>query len=186
MSFQVGNNHYIGFYIETSGLTLSNFNVDIFTNDGITVDSVTNASLNIVEMGDGYYYATYTPSSPGTYYLGLSYMGQHIVDCEDIIASPSVINITQDTGGTNALRPILPTSNAAIGTTLSQYLLMIFRSSDWKVGRTNVFYAVGVTQLDDSGNWLHTPITVSPGQSYTVLIQNNAGITKVIQPNLEV
>lgn len=63
---------------------------------------------------------------------------------------------------------------------------MVFQSSDWKVGRTSNSYAVGMTQLDVSGNWISTPIVVTPGQSYTVLIRNNAGLTHVLQPNLEV
>lgn len=185
MAFQAGSNHYIGFYVGSTGLITSSFTVNAFTVNGSAVSSATLASLKITEVGGGYYYATYVPSVSGTYFLGLSNGSFHLADCEDMMAL-NIVNLSQDTGGTNALQPSLPTVNGAVGTTLSQYLLMVFQSSDWNVGRTDTSYAVGITQLDDSGNWLSTPIAVSPGQSYTVLIRNNAGLTMVIQPNLEV
>lgn len=185
MAFQAGSNHYVGFYVGQTGLVTSDFTVDVFTVNGSLVDVATSSSLAMAEVGGGYYFATYIPSTAGRYFLGFTYLTFHIADCEEMLDSPAVVELTQNTGGTNALRPTLPKTSGAVGTTLSQYLLMVFQASDWKVGRTDNSFAFAITQLDDSGNWLSSPLAVSPG-TYTILIRNNSGLTMVIQPNLEV
>lgn len=200
MSAQVGSPYYVAFSVETtpgwgggslgSGLTLSNFTVNVFTVNGVSVDAITRNSLAVVDVGGGYYYATYIPSTIGTYFLGLSIPPSfYVADCVEIgtdVSDVSITYLTQNTGGVNALRPKLPSVGAAVGTILSQYLLMVFPYNDWIIGNTGNSYAIGTTQLDDNGNWIISPIAVSPQQSYTIAIRNNAGLTTVIKPNLEV
>lgn len=89
----------------------------------------------------------------------------------------SVINLTQNYGGTNALLPL--------GGDLSSYILMIFNSSDWEVGNCDNTYAIAMTELDDSGNWQVSPLSIVPG-TYHLIIRNNFGITTVFRPYLSV
>jgi len=98
-----------------------------------------------------------------------------------------LVNLTQDTGGTGALVPTLPIpfSSGPPAVDLSQYLLMVFQSSDWDVGRIDNTYALGITELDVAGNWITSPIYVISG-TYHVIIRNNYGTTKVIKAYLGV
>jgi hypothetical protein len=183
-----GSNHYIAFYgAGASGLTTSSFTIIYFTRDGSTINSITDPvtfhSFSIVSVGGGYYYAKYTPSQGGFYYLAFSCAAHSIfiADAADI-DELSVINLSQDTSGTNALKPITVPGDS---TPLNEYILMIFQSSDWQVGRIDNTYAVAMTQLDDQGNWLTTPLAVSPG-TYHLVIKNNYGTTQVFKPFLEV
>lgn len=189
MAFQAGNYHYFAFYGVVNGLTVLDFTVLVFTVDGVTVDTATSDSLDVIGVGSGFYYAKYLPSKAGFYYLALSNVahGIKVADAEDIEASEFVVNLTQDTGGTNALRPIAFKFLSAGGSIpgLDEYLLMIFQSDDWKVGRTQNSFAVAMTRLDIHGNWLTSPLVVSPG-TYHVIIRNNFGVTRVIKSNLDV
>jgi hypothetical protein len=190
MAFQAGSWYYFGFYATATGLTTSNFTVDKFTKDGVTVDTNTSTSLIIVEIGSGYYYAKYVPASSGLYVLALSNIANslHHVDVADIQSAPNVSNLNQDTGGVNALKPAVPDvriTGLRFQPIISEYILMVFQSSDWQVGRVDNTYAVAMTQLDKNGNWLTTPLPVLPG-TYHIIIRNNFGTTKVIRAFLEV
>lgn len=186
MASEANSFHQIGFYCSTAGLITSSFAIDHFTKDGSAVDSVTLASFAIVEIGGGYYYARYKPTQSGFYYLGFSKVsiGCHVADAIDIDEA-NFVNLTQDTPTDGALQPTLPSAPPSIATPLNQYMLFVFQSSDWEVGRTATTYAIAVTGLDAEGNWTNTPLVISPG-TYHIVIRNNYGITKVIQPFLEV
>lgn len=173
--------HSIPFYGGVVGLTISNFSIDIFTVDGNTVDTSTRASLVIQPIGfTGYYLAQYTPTIPGFYCLAI-FNAAHtirVINGVDIDQALSYVNLTQDTGGVGALVP----SNIS---DIEQYLLMVFLSTDWQVGRTDPSYAVASTGLDNQGNWLSTPLIIQHG-TYNVVVQNNSGIIVVIKAFLEV
>lgn len=187
MAFQAGNYHYFGFYVGTTGLTTVDFTIDVFTVDGVAVDAPTLASFEVIEVSGGYYYAKYLPSKAGFYFIGIHRLALHFADSEDISESEFVVNLTQNTGGANALRPAPFKFLSAGGNspTLAEYLLMVFQSEDWDVGRKANTFAVAMTKLDVNGNWLTSPLVVSPG-TYHIIIRNNFGATKVIKPNLEV
>lgn len=93
----------------------------------------------------------------------------------------AVVNLTQNTGGTNALSPIgvLPSAFMATFQPLDN-LLMIFKSSDWQVGRISSSFAVATTQLDSNNNWVSTPLVVLPN-IYHVIVRSNSGVTCVIK-----
>jgi hypothetical protein len=188
MAFQAQSNHYFGFYLGTLGKTTVDFTVDVFTIDDASVDTPTLSSFEVVEMGSGYYYASYLPTKAGRYFLGFHCSTQFFADCEDISAADFVVKLSQDTGGSNQLRPSLPMSKFLVGLQkpgdLSEYLLMVFQSDDWNVGRTQNTYAVAMTRLDASGNWLTTPLMLSP-DTYHIIIRNNYGNTMVVAANLD-
>ncbi len=181
MATQAGSLYYIAFYAGVGGLVTSDFDIIIFTNNGTAVDSNTRSSLAIVEVGFGFYYVRYNPSSAGLYYLGLSNVANaiNIANSVDIKEATFAVNLTQDTGGVDNLKPNF------VGITLSEYLLMVFDSGDWQVGRTDNTYAAAMTGLDDEGNWLATPLVISPG-TYHIIIRNNFGSTISIATFLEV
>lgn len=185
MAFQAKSYHYFSFH-SVAGLATIDFTVDVFTIDGVAVDIPTSDSLEIVEVESGYYYGKYLPSKAGFYFIGLSNVANslYVTDAEDIEAADFAVNLTQDTGGTNALRP-QPVSLAKKAPGLDEYLLMVFSSDDWDVGRTTNTYAIATTRLDVHGNWLSAPLVVSPG-TYHIIIRNNFGLTRVIKPSLEV
>lgn len=186
MASEANSNHQIGFYCGTTGLITSGFTIDHFTKDGLAVDSVTLASFTIIEIGGGYYYAQYKPTQSGFYYLGFSKVSIscHVADAIDIDEA-NFVNLTQDTPTDGALKPTLPQAPPSIATPLDQYLLFVYQSSDWEVGRTATTFAVAVTGLDVDGNWANAPLVISPG-TYHIVIRNNYGVVKVIQPFLEV
>lgn len=183
---QAGAFHYVGFFVGVSGLTTTDFVVDVFTKDGTSVDAPTLASLEVIEVGVGYYYAKYLPSSSGLYYLGISNSDNfiNVGNAVAITEADSYVYLTQDTGGTNALRPTLPFNKFNPGT-ISDYVLLVYLSSDWRVGRNANIHAVAVTQLDHGGNWLSSPLTVQH-DTYHIVIKNNDGVSRVIKANLEV
>lgn len=182
----VGQNHYVPFYGISTALGTSDFTVDVFFRDFGPVDDATRTSLSITEIVTGYYIATYIPTQPGFYYLGISNTPNnlHITEGVDIEEGESVVNLTQDTSGSSVLRPSLPKVKNS-GLDLTEYLLMVFESSDWDVGRTDPMFAVASTELDAVGNWLATPLVVSPG-TYHIVIQNNFGVVQVIKAHLVV
>lgn len=112
----------------------------------------------------------------------------HFVDVADISDSGdgplAVVDLTQNYGSTGALVPVLSVSLAKTYT-LDQFVLFIFNSSDWNVGRKDPMYAIGATALDVSGNWASTPITVVPG-TYHIVIMNSDNVIVVIAPFLQV
>src|SRR4051812_37543772 len=132
MASVAGSIHYVPFYIGVIGLVLSNFVVDYFNKDGLPVDPATASSLNVVELGNGYYIGQYTPTFPGFYFLALSNTsnGVRVVEGIDIDTALAVVDLTQDYGGISNLKPLI--------TNPQDYVLLIYKSSDWKVGRTTV------------------------------------------------
>lgn len=175
-----GQPHYEPFYTGATGRTIANFQVKVFTINFQPVDAATSSSLQITEVGNGYYYATYTPSAAGFYYLGLFDTTDSVAVAKgaDILAADAVSNVTQNTGGTNALQ-VTQVSDP------QDFLLFLFNASDWQVGNTNPQFAVASTQLDSGGNWLSQPLVVTPG-TYVVVIQNNFGTIIVTNESLTV
>lgn len=189
MAFAASSPHQVAFFVSGGiGLTLASFHVDIFTCNNVIVDSKVSSSLQVVELGSGYYYAIYTPDKAGFYILALSNIAHsfHVIDSADIDEANYVF-LTKDTPTTNALKPTLPNteSNPASAGSLDLYLLLVFQSSDWQVGRQTSDWAVTSSGLDSSGNWISTPLVVAPG-TYHIVIRNNLGTTKVIKAFLEV
>lgn len=190
MSSQAKSNHYFSFFGTVTGLTTSNFSIAVFTKDGVAVDADTRNSFAIVEISGGYYYAKYIPSDTGLYFLAITNVANsvNVSNIADVQAAPNVVNLSQDTGGTNSLQPGIPDitiQGLPQQPDISEYILMVFQSSDWQVGRVDNSYAVAMTQLDSQGNWLTTPLSVLPN-TYHIIIRNNYGTTKVIQAYLEV
>lgn len=196
MAFLTGENHYVAFFLGDPGHTTAEFQIDIFTVDGGPVSALTRASFAIVDVGAGYYYAKYVPSTAGFYVFAFSSstLFVNFVDAADILdVAPTtadviqVVNLTQNTGGTGALKPRLPESfsSGPPAVRLSQFLLMVFRTSDWNVGRQENNFVVAMTELDDVGNWRTSPLAV-PHDTYHVIIRNNYKVTKVVKASLEV
>lgn len=183
MAFAVNSPHYMPFYATsgTTGIILSSLTVIVFTCNGTAVGSATRASLTLTEVGFGYYYASYTPKVAGKYVLALSSGAVKAIDVADIDDTEAAVNLTQNYGGTNALRPSLHGGLQSYG--IAAYVLFIFSSKDWDLGKTAASNAVGSTELDSNGNWKTSTLTVVPG-TYHVVIRHNSGINYVIQPYL--
>lgn len=196
MAFVANSSHQIAFYQVdgNTGMTTADFTVDFFTFNGDPVDDTVAATFAITEIGGGYYYATYVPDTAGFYILAFEDVsGTFVADACDIDEA-NYVDLSQDYPTHNNLKPGLPqTISLSQGTgavkaqqqTLDQYVLLLFRSADWNVGRTTTDWAVASTELDKDGNWLVTPITVSP-DTYHVVIRNNFNVTFVFKPNFEV
>lgn len=182
MPGQANDIHYFAFYGHVTGLILSNFVIDRFTKDGFVVDSTTSSTLALVEVGVGYYYIKYIPSSAGIYVLALSNVAHSIneVDIIEIEGADEAIELTQNTGGVDNLKPNI-TSKFYPDINYADFLLMIFDSVDWQVGRTDDDFAIGTSELDSLGNWVEDSIIVSPG-TYHILIRDNIDTTFVIKP----
>src|SRR5271165_5559375 len=98
MAFLTGENHYVAFYIGDPGHTTSEFQIDIFTVDGNPVDTPTQDSFAIVDLGIGYYYAKYVPSVPGKYVFAVSSstLFINVVDVADILdVAPATADVVQ-------------------------------------------------------------------------------------------
>jgi hypothetical protein len=188
MAFLANSNHYISFSSTITGLSTSSFTIVHFSKDDVAVDTATRNSFKVKEVLPGYYYATYIPTEAGFYYLAFRDTGTSTIQITDAadIDIISVVDLTQDTTGVDALKPSLPDVIKEFqGTDLSEYILMVFQSADWQVGRTDNIYAVAMTQLDETGNWLTTPLSISP-DTYHLIIRNSFGVTKVFKAFLEV
>lgn len=175
-----GTTHHVPFSASgLTGLTLLGFIIRFFTVDGLPVDTTTQGSLALEELGFGYYQLSYVPSVIG-YHLLIAHNAAHnfdVIDGVDITDAKSYLNLTQDTGGFDNLQPTsIPN--------ISSYLLMVFLSSDWQVGRTDPTFAVASTGLDANGNWLATPLVIQHG-TYHIVVRSNTS-TVVIKPFLEV
>jgi len=165
--------------------------VDFFTvtngNSTVEVSSAVKNSVKLVFIGVSpttaryYYQFEYTPDVPG-YYLFSASSGlalTFVIDGVDIDSEDSYVLLTQ--GGTQATPvDLVPNVKGP-----QNYILMVFLSSDWQVGRYSPLYAVASTQLDPQGNWLSTPLTVQHG-TYHVVVQANDGTQVVIAAFLEV
>jgi hypothetical protein len=190
MSYVIGRTHYVDFRVvdlqsnPIAGLHLSDF-VVVFTRDNVT----TGETLTLTDLGGGRYSATYLPANAGFYYLELYHVASDIrvIDEQEIDAagsggsggeSSSSVSLSQDYGGIGALRPVF--SNP------QNYVLYIFRSQDWQNGHMDSSYAVTLTELDSSGNWLSSPLLVIPGTYHVVCINSSIGDTRVIRAFLEV
>lgn len=168
-----GTVHHVPFSVAgITGITLVDFTRIFFTVDGLPVNIDTQNSLILVELGFGYYQFEYIPTVVGYHLLVMHNSARNfdVVDGVDITSALSYVNLTQDTGGTDNLKADTVDDPAS-------YLLMAFLSSDWQVGRTDPTYAVASTQLDDSGNWLATPLVIQHG-IYHIVIQSN--ITAIV------
>jgi hypothetical protein len=171
--------HVFPFYVGFAGLQTSDFTVVIFTRDTHPVSLATLDSLTITELTGGFYQATYTPDTDGDYMLALSNIAHnvHVIETVDINDGIKAVDLTQDTPTTDALKPS--------GTNLNEYLLMVFNSHDWGVGKTATMYALAQTELDVDGNWEATPLVVVPG-TYHIIIRNNFGVTRIVKAYLTV
>lgn len=172
-----GTVHHVPFYA-TPGLELSSFTVNISVTNGTLTQPASSAvlnSLSLVYIGNGFYQFEYTPDVIGYYLMTASAGTVNVVGGVDIDASDSYVLLTQTTPPGLVPNVVGP----------QNYILMVFLSSDWQVGRYNPLYAVASTQLDSQGNWLSTPLTVQHG-IYHVVVQANDGTQVVIAAFLEV
>lgn len=184
MAFEANRLHEFGF-LDDPGHVTSDYTIDIFHKDGLAVSTSTLTSFTVTQVSSGYYYAQYTPSSAGFYVIGISRTGiKKAIDVADI-EEANFVDLTQDTPTANALKPSLPVVRTPFPVPLNEYVLMVFASSDWDVGRKTAHFAVAMTELDVNGNWRTTPLTISPG-TYHIVIQNNIGVQVVIKAYLEV
>lgn len=179
MPHSINQIHIFPFYVGFAGLVTSDFTVVIFTRDTHPVSAATLDSLTVTELTGGFYMASYTPDVTGDFLLALSNVAHnvHVIESVDVNEGIIVVDLTQDTPTTNALKPS--------GTNLNEFLLMVFNSHDWDVGKTDTMYALAQTELDVDGNWEATPLVVVPG-TYHIIIRNNFGVTKVFKPYLKV
>jgi hypothetical protein len=138
-----------------------------------------------VDAGGGHYALTYTPSAAGHDYLEIAYGAASFfqTSSEDVISAQTLLGgsltrtLTQDTPTTGALKVTIDDPSSST--------LYVYLSSDWQIGNTETYAAVGSTQLDGSGNWLTTPLYVSPG-TYHVIVRDPSGAVYVIQAFLQV
>lgn len=178
---QPGTNTPINLVYATFG---GNIAVDFFTvtngNSTIEVSSAVKKSLKLIYVGSGFYQFEYVPDVPGYYLLAATsalLMGTYIkmINGVDVDSEDAYVLLTQATPPGLVPNVVGP----------QNYILMLFLSSDWQVGRYNPLYAVASTQLDSQGNWLSTPLTVQHG-TYHVVVQANNGTQVVIAAFLEV
>jgi hypothetical protein len=182
----IGQSRLIEFWIANvssvpiTTYTLSNFTIT-FTRNGVACTD----ALALVNNGGGSYCLEYTPSIAGRDVINIddNVNDLHYCDIEDITAdggsdsTSTVLSITQNTGGANALQ--------VTAASPMSYTLYVYNSSDWQTGNTDTSAAVGYTQLDSSGNWLTTPIYLTSG-TYHVIIRDGAGAVTVLQAFLSV
>lgn len=205
-----GTIHHVPFYSADPDLSYTHFNsnmgVDIFTvTNGTLTVPVSSAVKNTVSLSSPvlgvsfdnlryYYQFRYIPDIPG-YYLfaasgaGVSLVPTYVIDGVDIDSEDSFVSLSQDTGPNGDPVPgyLVPKISNP-----QNYILMVFLSSDWQVGRYDPLYAVSSTELDSKGNWLSTPLYVthqskaSTNNSYHVVVQANDGTKIVVAAFLEV
>lgn len=176
MPAEVGTAHQLPFFAGIGGLSILDVAVFVFSVDGQAVSTNVSNSLQITEVISGYYLASYVPDTQGFHNLCFAINGFNICEGVDISEVDQVVNLIQDTGGVNALK-VTQVLNP------DEFMLFVFASSDWAVGRTGTSYSQASTELDTNGNWLATPLVVQPG-TYHIVIMDNFGTIKVIKPNL--
>lgn len=148
-----------------TGRVLSDFQV-FFTRDTVTCTD----SVSSVELGSGRYVIEYTPTLAGHDYIEIydPPTDLRVIDSEDVDDTStffdlsSVVQLSQDYGSVGRLKPTV--------TNPQDYILYVFKSSDWDTGKTSPNYAIGVSGLDISGNWTSTPISVIHGTYHIVVI----------------
>lgn len=186
MAYLTGREHFVPFRIldinsnPVTGLTLADFTV-IFNRDL----SVAAETLTVTDEGNGFYYASYTPAEPGFFYLDIYHAAtgirvvdeQEIDDATTLFGTSNLVDITQD----------YPTTGALVSTVSNpqNYTLLFYMQSDWALGNTDQSYAVALTQLDASGNWL-TPILTLASGTYTVVLMNTSRSVLVFMAALNV
>ena len=181
----IGNTVYVDFrVVDTSsnpvaGLHLTDFTVVFRRNNAACADALT-----FLDLGSGEYSVTYTPSAKGHDYLELYnaandlrvLYAEDIVDLSAVLGSGTVVSLTQDTGGSDALRVTSVTDP-------QNYQLQVYFSADWIAGRNAVPDAIGQSALDANGRWL-SPVAVTTG-TYHVIARKFRNVV-VIKANLEV
>lgn len=186
MAYLINREHFVPFRVVISGtpvtgLTLGSF-TKIFNRDLVTATE----TVSITEKGDGLYYATYTPTHAGFFYLQLTYTpgsGSPVVITDSIeiddqasfAGLTNLISVTQDYHSTNYLVPAIASPE--------NYVLNFYKSSDWQIGRRTSTYVANTTNLDGSGNWVTETLYMLP-DTYHVVVQNNAGYFAVLVPFL--
>lgn len=154
--------------------TLASFTIT-FTRNGVTCTD----PLTLVNNGGGSYCLEYTPSAAGCDVINIddNVNDLHYCDIEVIDPTSDVLTLTQDYGGSGALKVGIPKS--------ATYTLYVYNSSDWATGNTATYMAIAYTALDSSGNWLTPSLYVVPG-TYHIVIRNGAGAVQVLKAYLQV
>lgn len=153
----------------------------LFTRNDVACTDV----LTLVNKGSGLYILEYTPSANGHDYIELYDAADDIrhIDSEDVDDATTFFDITssvlltQDFGSVGALKPVIANPQ--------NYTLYVFVSQAWQTGQTDPGNAVAATNLDTSGNWITSPLSVNHGTYHIVLI-GSAGDTHVIRTFLTV
>jgi len=163
-----------------TGRVLSQLQV-FFTRNAV----VCTDPLSLVELGSGRYILEYTPSAAGHDYLEMYDPPSQIriEDSEDIDDAntffdlSATVGVSQDYGSIGRYKVIV--SNP------SSYVLYVFYTSDWDAGKTATNFALAATNIDSSGNWLSTPITLVHG-TYNLVLFGADGTIIVVAASLVV
>jgi hypothetical protein len=139
--------------------------------------------ISFHNFSDGRYAIMYTPSSMGHDYVDIWVAAESYrrID-EDDIESPSataasnVAVLNQDYGSPGQYRVTLPKPNL--------YSLYVFLSSDWTLGKTKSYNALGNTPVMTNGDWVNSINVVTPNTVHIVLVNGN--ITVVLYPFVSV
>lgn len=162
--------------------TLADLDVILLRNAEPCTDAV-----NLINIGDGLYFVSYTPSAVGDDYLEVydQFYDLRFMDTETVDGLSSgggldqgdVVNLTQDYDGVGALKADVADP--------SSYTLYVFNSQDWVAGYRTGLTALASTAIDASGNWLLSPLPLVPG-TYHLVLMNNQGATHVLRAFLTV
>lgn len=154
--------------------TLANLSIT-FTRDHVACSD----TLTLTHQGSGLYYLQYTPTAAGRDVIQIddNTNDLHYTDVAVIDPGSDVVAITQNTPTTDALK--VTAANPA------DYTLYVYDSNDWVTGNSETYSALGSTQIDASGNWVSSPIYLTPGTYHIVIRTLHRGVT-VIKPFLQV
>lgn len=154
----------------------------IFLRDSVACSD----ALNLNEIQPGLYFLEYTPSAIGEDYIDIydATNDERLVDDEVIVSAASeggsgglnVVQLSQDTGGTGALKVTL--SNP------STYTVYVFVSQDWQSGRCSATDAIAQTAINADGSWAEPSLTVLPG-TYHIVAMSASGAVYVMRSFLQ-
>ena len=183
---RVGRTRYIEFRIQDinsnpiTGRTLSQLQT-FFTRNTVTCTD----PLSLNELGSGRYVLEYTPTAAGHDYVEIydPPTDLRVEDSEDIddastfFGLTTTVDLSQDYGSAGRYKVTLSNPGS--------YILYVFNTSDWVNGNTATNFAIATTNIDSSGNWLSTPISVVHG-TYNLVLFGRDGSKVVIASSLEV
>lgn len=183
MAYLINRQHFIPFYVQNGGVPVTGLIRANFVATFFRDLAVCTLPVVLAEKGAGFYIASYTPDIPGFYYLDLYNAanttrisnGIEIDSPETQFGTSNVIKLTQDYLTVGALKPQVSHPE--------NYVLYIYTSINWNLGNTGPAFVIGLTELDTSGNWLTSPISVLP-DTYHLVLKDTFGHIIVFRPYL--